>query len=100
MVESELKVGGLQKQTVSNCGSLVADPVKTKWKKHQILDEEVDRLEEQLRHMRSVRHGQRMEPRAVSLHDNRMQTNRNDHVLFHTWKVWNADQQVRMLQQL
>jgi len=71
MKEPESKVGGLQKQTVSNCGSLVADPVKTKLKKHQILDEEVDRLEEQFRHMSSVRHGQRMEPRAVSLHDNR-----------------------------
>ena len=74
MKEPELKVGGLQKQTVNNCGSLVADPMTTKLKKHQILDDEIDRLEEQLRHMRSVRHGQRIEPRAVSLHDNRRPT--------------------------
>jgi len=71
MKEPELKVGGLQKQTVNNCGSLEADPMTTKLKKHQILDDEIDRLEEQLRHMRSVRHGQRIEPSAVSLHDNR-----------------------------
>ena len=48
MTESELAVGGLQKQTVNNCGSVATDPVSIELKRQQILDDEIHYMEEQL----------------------------------------------------
>ena len=69
MTEFELAVGGLQKQTVNNCGSVATDPVLIELNKQRILDDEIHYMKEQFKHMRGLRHGRFMKPRALSLNE-------------------------------